>query len=158
MQDWKYRKGLHMCGCCEAMQQQNETDWKKISPYLPADLANPRLFSAEFAELLIMSWLKADKLIQSLWFWTFPDMRHRAPEGRVIFFNLQMIKTLLISHPLNKMHSLNCPNEDVTHCSLLISLEKLISNLDLISRWHYVFIQAADCDSYRDEGLICFPF
>lgn len=163
----KYEITEDVCMCAVALRQHDRmrsTDWQKIAALSSRGLwLAQKHFSAEFAALLIMSRLKADKLIHQAsdsWhfmIWSTGRLRgeshlFKAPDEEKhgsdsLIYPEKKIKNRLWNVLMKMSHFL---------LSLLISLEKLISNHDLISHWHSAFSQAVD--AYLDGGLIRFPF
>lgn len=155
----------NVCMCAVALRQHDRmrsTDWQKIAALsFRGFWRAQKHFSAEFAALLIMSRLKADKLIhRASDSWHFMIRSTGRLRGESHLFKASDEQKhgsdFLIYPEKKKKNRLWNVLMKMSHflLSLLISPEKLISNHDLIS--HSAFSQAVD--AYLDGGLICFPF
>lgn len=149
-----YREWVYECGCSEATRQNEKQRLaENCCPIFWGALVSPEHFSAEFAVLLIMSRLKADKLIHQRasdsWHFVIWSTGHLRG-GPHLFKAADEQNTAQI--PSSKPRLWNVLMK-MSHflLSLLISLRKLISNKGLISHWHSAFAQAAD--TYFDVGL-----
>lgn len=149
-----YREWVYECGCSEATRQNEKQRLaENCCPIFWGALVSPEHFSAEFAVLLIMSQLKADKLIHQRasdsWHFVIWSAGHLRG-GPHLFKAADEQNTAQI--PSSKPRLWNVLMK-MSHflLSLLISLRKLISNEGLISHWHSAFAQATD--TYFDVGL-----
>lgn len=146
------------CACSEAVRRnKNHRLAENCCPIFQGALASPEHFSAEFAVLLIMSWLKADKLIhQASDSWHFMIWSTGRLRGKSRLFKApDEQNTAQILSCLKKKYRLWNVLMKMSHVllSLLISSLKLISKprpdltlafciqssrwLWLLSRWRF---------------------